>query len=216
VKSTIRPRLQAGVSAVDRRAAAASLPPIDSLSMVDVLLGTGPSPRTSLPLGTEPRKSSLYPSGTTVNGLIEQDEQGKLWKLLTGPIWESGWTGPQFPNRSTHTQCFDHPKGPVTSPGSCIQDCGKGACLFELTSDPTEHANRAGEPALRPRIQAMLARIDTVKATAYLPRRCTCEDGYGGTNCAYFTDGTIYEECLDKRSCSAAAERGGFWGPFIE
>jgi arylsulfatase I/J len=74
VKSTIRLCLQAGVSAIDRRAAAASLPPIDSLSMVDVLLGTGPSPRTSLPLGTEPRKSSLYLSGTTVNGLIEQDE----------------------------------------------------------------------------------------------------------------------------------------------
>ena len=155
----------AGVSAVDARAAAANLPPIDSLSMVPVLLGTGVSPRRSLPLGTEPRRSSLFPGGTTVNGLIEEDADGKLWKLLTGPIWESGWAGPQYPNRTTNTNCFDHPKGPVTSPGSCIQDCGNGTCLFELIDDPTEHQNLAASPGLKGRVDAMLEKIHAVKAT---------------------------------------------------
>eukprot|EP01047_Picozoa_sp_COSAG01_P040804 COSAG01_NODE_3457_length_6072_cov_14.110330_3_plen_233_part_00 len=184
-----------GVVATDARAAAASLPPLDSLSMHEVLLGavhdptafhwpcmrrakrptttarqthnihhtdrqtdrqagrqtdtcallctwgywcfvhagTGQSPRRHLALGTEPRLGSLWGvGGTSVNGLIEQDEKGKLWKLLTGPIWEAGWTGQTYPNRTTDTSCFDHPKGPVTSPGSCIHDCGNGTCLFEL------------------------------------------------------------------------------------
>jgi hypothetical protein len=95
--------------------------------------GTGQSPRRHLALGTEPRLGSLWGvGGTSVNGLIEQDEKGKLWKLLTGPIWEAGWTGQTYPNRTTDTSCFDHPKGPVTSPGSCIHDCGNGTCLFEL------------------------------------------------------------------------------------
>jgi hypothetical protein len=136
----------AGVSALDTRAAAAGLPPIDSLSMLPVLLGSGPSPRKELPLGTEPRKSSLFPAGTTVNGLIELEEETttntlakttvttrRLWKLLTGPIWEAGWTGPQFPNASTNTPCFEHPKGPVNPPGACIQDCANGTCLYHLS-----------------------------------------------------------------------------------
>jgi hypothetical protein len=82
--------------------------------------------------------------------------------------------------------------------------------------DPTEHHNRASEPAMRPRVAAMLQRLREVKATAYLPKRCTCDDGYGGTNCQYFADGIRYETCLDPRSCAAAANRGGFWGPFLE
>ena len=79
----------------DLRAAAANLPPLDSISMVPVILGTGKGSRNEILLGTEPRKSALYPAGTTINGLLSEDEEGNLWKLLTGGILESGWTGPQ-------------------------------------------------------------------------------------------------------------------------
>eukprot|EP00662_Eupelagonemidae_sp_cell21_P052772 gene52772-12330_t len=68
----------------DWRAAAAGLPPVDSVSAVGVLLGTAKGARTELALGTEPRRSSLHPEGTTVNGVIVDDADG-LWKLLTGP-----------------------------------------------------------------------------------------------------------------------------------
>jgi hypothetical protein len=63
--------------------------------MVPVILGTGKGNRNEILLGTEPRKSALYPAGTTINGLLSEDEDGNLWKLLTGGILESGWTGPQ-------------------------------------------------------------------------------------------------------------------------
>ncbi len=85
----------AGVLPRDLRAAAANLPPLDSISLVPVILGTGKGDRNEILLGTEPRKSALYPAGTTINGLLSEDEEGNLWKLLTGGILESGWTGPQ-------------------------------------------------------------------------------------------------------------------------
>ena len=100
--------------------------------------------------------------------------------------------------------------------GACIQDCANGTCLYELMGDPTEHHNQASEPALRPRVEAMLLWLHVAKNKAYLPKRCTCDDGYGGTNCQYFADGTAYETCLDPRACTAAAARGGFWGPFLD
>eukprot|EP01048_Picozoa_sp_COSAG05_P026329 COSAG05_NODE_7129_length_852_cov_4.147410_1_plen_139_part_00 len=34
-------------------------------------------------------------------------------------------------------------------------------------------------------VEAMLQRLHAVKATAFTPKRCTCDDGYGGTNCQY-------------------------------
>ena len=85
----------AGVLPRDLRAAAANLPPLDSISLVPVILGTGKGDRNEILLGTEPRKSALYPAGTTINGLLSEDEEGNLWKLLTGGILEPGWTGPQ-------------------------------------------------------------------------------------------------------------------------
>ena len=94
----------AGVLPRDLRAAAANLPPLDSISLVPVILGTGKSDRNEILLGTEPRKSALYPAGTTINGLLSEDEEGNLWKLLTGGILESGWTGPQVRRYAASTE----------------------------------------------------------------------------------------------------------------
>ena len=50
----------AGVDPTDHRAALAGLPPIDSYDLSGVLLGTNvSSPRTELPIGTEPRETNL-------------------------------------------------------------------------------------------------------------------------------------------------------------
>jgi hypothetical protein len=50
----------AGVDATDHRAALANLPPIDSFDHSGLILGTTlVSPRTELPIGTEPRASNL-------------------------------------------------------------------------------------------------------------------------------------------------------------
>ena len=50
----------AGIDPTDWRAAAAGLPPIDSHSLVPVLMGTGKSLRTEVPVGTEPRLLPMY------------------------------------------------------------------------------------------------------------------------------------------------------------
>lgn len=105
----------AGVDPTDHRAAAAGLPPIDSHDLSDVILGRSKvSPRMEIPLGTEPRASNLtaaplcssYSSGqlthglggvvvsgpggagrcTTVNGLIVDEGETGLWKILTGQV----------------------------------------------------------------------------------------------------------------------------------
>ena len=104
----------AGVDATDHRAAAAQLPPVDSISMVPVLLGTpGARPRLSLPIGAEPRLSNLSTAPpcssltqpqvydgsleagqglpearqgncSSVVGLIVDEGVDGLWKLITG------------------------------------------------------------------------------------------------------------------------------------
>ena len=50
----------AGVDPTDHRAASASLPPIDSNDMSQMILGLNlTSPRTEIPIGTEPRQSNV-------------------------------------------------------------------------------------------------------------------------------------------------------------
>ena len=49
----------AGIDPTDWRAAAAKLPPVDSHSLVPVLMGTGVSTRKEIPIGTEPRLMTL-------------------------------------------------------------------------------------------------------------------------------------------------------------
>ena len=95
----------AGVDPHDVRAEAAGLPPVDSYDMTAVLMGTnGTSPRTEIVLGTQPMTNIIYPQGTAVQGIIMQDPKtGTLWKLLMGDTFMAGWTGPQYPNRSTMT-----------------------------------------------------------------------------------------------------------------
>ena len=197
-----------------------------------MILGTGRGSRSEILLGTEPRKSSLYPEGTTINGLISEDEDGNLYKLLTGAIQESGWTGPHYPNSSTDTCCFHHHASGYYGPGNargrfcpqaemCVEDCADGRCLFETRSDPTEHHNLAAQ--MPGKVAAMLRRIDMIKQTAFLPVRCTgCDDGFGGRACTVTnsTDGpaghALETSCAAPAACERAAGLyGGFWGPFV-
>ena len=87
----------AGIDPTDWRAAAADLPPVDSHSMVPVIMGTGPSTRKEIPIGTEPRLMTLFghPNQvSTIQAVIQEDETGKLWKFIIGTLEQSGWQGP--------------------------------------------------------------------------------------------------------------------------
>lgn len=104
-----------GGDASDARAAAAGLPPPDSMDMWPLLSGANATPpRVEVPIA--PSSILSYP-----------------WKFLKGPQWWSGWQGPVYPNASS----------PANSPN--VWDfCGTG-CLFNLESDPGEHTNVAAQ-----------------------------------------------------------------------
>ena len=95
----------AGIDPTDWRAAAADLPPVDSHSLVPVLMGTGESTRKEIPIGTEPRIMKLYGHEgqvSTIQGVIQEDESGKLWKLVIGTV------GSESSNYLPHPFKFHH------------------------------------------------------------------------------------------------------------
>ena len=52
-------------------------------------MGTGESTRKEIPIGTEPRIMKLYGHEgqvSTIPGVIQEDESGKLWKLVIGTV----------------------------------------------------------------------------------------------------------------------------------
>eukprot|EP00052_Salpingoeca_macrocollata_P009358 m.73926 g.73926 ORF g.73926 m.73926 type:complete len:523 (+) comp17066_c0_seq1:390-1958(+) len=104
----------AGVDPTDHEAAAAGLPPIDSLDVWPLLSGAN---------NTSPRQEWLVDEGALLQG---------EWKLLTGRQIEAGWAGPQYPNTSSagHEVC--------TVSLAC-----KDGCLFNVVNDPTEHVDLA-------------------------------------------------------------------------
>jgi arylsulfatase B len=191
-----------GVSAVDTRAAAAGLPPVDSLSMVDVLMGRNDtSPRVELALGT-PAVDARGVQRGVVGGLIQWP-----WKLLLGDVQMGGWQGPRFPNASTDTHCFDAlsvlaSKEPIPCAPAClcIAHCGSTGCLFNLEDDPTEHTDVAErEPAMARRL---LTRARALNSTTLAP-------AHGGL---YNPDRGVRQAAACKQAQGA---NSGFWGPFM-
>jgi len=195
----------AGVDPTDFRAARAQLPPIDSIDMSAVLLGTAVHPpRLELPIATEPRASNIStaplcatyaatpyyddaiaPPGdagrcTTVSGLIvdERSKSGGLWKLLTGEVDEAVYTGPHWPNVST------------SMAGWYKQQCADG-CLYDLDDDPLETTDLAADSV--DTVARLHAKLSAYEASAFNPHR--------GSS--------------DPKSCETAVQQyGGFWGPW--
>ena len=103
----------AGVDPIDKKAAKAKLPPIDSLNMWPLITGeNSTSPRVDIPI-------SFFT-------LISGD-----YKILQGGIEQAGWTGPQYPNTTTKAGL------------KAVEHCGKTGCLYNIKNDPEEHLNLA-------------------------------------------------------------------------
>ena len=104
----------AGVDIIDYRAAAANLPPVDSLDMWPLISGvTATSPRNEI--------------HASINTLISGD-----YKILMGEMDQAGWTGPQYPNNT-------NPFGGIDA----TLDCGSIGCLYNIKQDPEERTNLA-------------------------------------------------------------------------
>jgi hypothetical protein len=207
----------------DDKAAAAHLPPVDSVDLSSVLMSTAvdpPRPRTTFLVGTEPaqtnfsnaplcssyrglheaqmydehgraaaRQVRLAPKGarcTTVTGVIHDDGNGKLWKLMTGDEKQYVQTGPAYPNSTTGD--FNSQDAQWT------RSCGDG-CLFELYADPAERHDLAALASSRAILKQLREVVTAAIPTAYNPDRGK----------------------VDPRACAAARNKwGGFWGPFVD
>uniref|UniRef100_A0A7S3YS59 Sulfatase N-terminal domain-containing protein n=2 Tax=Lotharella globosa TaxID=91324 RepID=A0A7S3YS59_9EUKA len=173
-----------GVDPVDKRAQDAKLPPIDSISMVDVILGRNSEqldeeeehrgsvvePRRELLLGTAGCEGWSEPGcrfpqkykGYTVGGVIRSDGL----KLLIGDHAQAQWTGPQYPNRtSQHSSCFKYDM----KTASCVLAC-EPACVFNVTEDPQERRNIANELPAEV-IQDLLQRVEEGHKGSFFPSR---------------------------------------------
>merc|ERR1719198_2167739 len=85
----------AGVDSHDAAAAAAKLPPVDSVNQWPYWSGSTIGPRTEYVLG----RGGTGPAAEKVEGLIKLIN-GSVYKLLRGVIGEAVWTGPKFPNQT--------------------------------------------------------------------------------------------------------------------
>jgi hypothetical protein len=145
--------------------------------MVSYLRGERPSsPRTEL----QPDSNVLL--------RVDRANSSRLWKLFASgftstPQGATGWAcfpGPIYPN-ATDPGC--------RSSGNCDRDLG--GCLFELSSDPTEHVDVAGSEGVV--LQSMIKRLGALQASLFTPDRGQ----------------------KDERACERVVANGGFYGPWL-
>ena len=153
----------AGVDPTDHRAAAAGLPPVDSVDLWPLLSGANlSSPRAELALGSAGLVSP-WDGAAAVQRLISPP-----YKLLIGDLGENIWQSPVYPNAST-----SWPDNPFS--------CGDVGCLFDISLDPYEYHDIARE---QPDVAARLrARIAELQLAVYDPQR----GGDDGAACAAAT-----------------------------
>lgn len=169
----------------DGAAAAAGLPPFDSLSLLDAIKTGAPSPRVGKPLMLSSANSDQGISGGTKSAVLILDN----WKLIDGLALGGLWTGPTYPNATGYPTHAEFAAASVQCGGT------KRGCLFDVVADASEHNDVAQQnPEIVAKMQAML---EQETQTVYNPDR-----GCDSDRCA----ATV---------CAAAAAAGGFWAPFL-
>ena len=181
----------AGVDPTDGRAAAAGLPPIDSVNQWPLISGANATAaRAEIALGDT---TAINPNGDgdTLVGGVMQVRNGTTYKLILGTpgklyvIDQDTVTGPLWPNSSSHLV-------PTTHSRTCGRKEKRG-CLFDVFADPLEQHNLGEQmPEL---FASMLARIDELQQTVYSPKRGS----------------------KDEDACKAAEGKYlGYWGPWVD
>lgn len=123
----------ADVDPADAGAAAAGLPPIDSLDVWPLVSGTNlTSPRTEWPLTPMGEDTTRATHGGDAAYMAE----GR-YKLIVGErVEQAGWCGQVHPNISRRWDSFKD----VTN---CSARGAKKGCLFDVLADPGEHEDLA-------------------------------------------------------------------------
>jgi arylsulfatase I/J len=147
----------------DARAALAQLPKVDSVNLWPYISGeTDVPPRKELELGLPSGWRAVW-SGprASVNGIIVDEGEDGLWKLLINEVPMDAWQGPSFPNTTD-------PADWGTSPEFAFADCANG-CLYNILTDPSEHVNLAAEHP--DRLQALRELAGAYNGTVFSPNR---------------------------------------------
>lgn len=189
----------AGVDPADSMAAAAGLPPVDSINLWPYLTGINTTrPRTEVQVGNAYVGDHVVgvstPAQTVISAIVSDQRDaagatGTIWKYMVGRVAGNFWMGPQFPNASSTKDV----------PSNEFVDCGFGGddpngpgCLYDLLADPAEYYNLATK---RPDIAAqLLSTLQAANTTVFSPNR-----GSIAPNACAMAQGTY----------------GGFWGPFV-
>lgn len=156
----------------DKRGAAAGLPPVDGLNIMDFILGkNSTNPRTEIWLGAGTDGGA--DGDTIVQGLIRNDGYKCLLYSLNNAIWQGG----VYPNQSSLWN-------------NTVVECGDKGCLFNVFDDPSETRDLADE---QPEILATLkSRIAEIQKTVFSPNRgspsplaCQASLNCGGFICPF-------------------------------
>ena len=132
----------------DPVAAAASLPPPDSVSLWGLISGSGPSDDGENPVHTELLIGDVYFEGDL--------------KLMTGnSIGNALWMSPFYPNKTTD----------FAAQGKLACNCSESTgCLWDVANDVGEHVDLAAErPADAQRMLARRAQL--LRENTYKPKR---------------------------------------------
>ena len=165
----------AGVDPTDARAAAAGLPPIDSLDVGPMIWAGAASPRTEIAIGSSDNADNA--GNTIVQGVIDVPSGLKLILGQTDPAF---FQGPTYPNKTStvkppHLVCGD--------PDGTGKDKGPG-CLFDIINDPSETTDLAGEKKHAADVTRLRKMITELQKGVYNPDRGSndprfCKDGLG-------------------------------------
>lgn len=138
----------------------------------------------NMPVGIDPWCTA--PDDTTVaTGMLLTDADGTVYKYLQQQLVpQDGWQGPSSPN-ATSTDWGTNK--------TLSKDCADG-CLFNLSTDPTEHLNIAQDSTYSDVLKRLKALTAAANATAFSPQR-------GPQDL--------------QAACSVAAYNGGFWAPWV-
>jgi arylsulfatase I/J len=189
----------AGVDPADAKAAAAGLPPVDSINLWPFLTGVNTTrPRLEVQVGNaytgDHAIGTNSPAQTVISAVVSDQRNaagttGTIWKYMVGHVAGNFWMGPKFPNISSTK---DVPNSQVVDCGFGSEDQGGPGCLYDLLADPSEYTNLA---TTHPDIAAsLLATLKAANETVFSPDR-----------------GVI----ADVACTTAQTTYGGFWGPFV-
>jgi arylsulfatase A-like enzyme len=143
----------AGVDPTDHKAAAAGLPPIDSLDLWPYLSGTqSESPRTEVFADAD----TLVLRGWKLVGANSRNASDARGHGARLPF--ACWHGPKYPNGSSDPKCHR------------FEDCvDRGGCLYDVENDPSEYLDLA---ASKPeKLRELQVRLAELQPTIFAPDR---------------------------------------------